>query len=222
MLTLSALYFLSNFGGVRMEYISLDIETTGLSAKTDSILEVAGWHIIDSVPVRSFSELIQPPVYIPRFIQDKTGITNSMVSTARPVEDVLPEFIQFCGNLPIIGYNVCFDYTMLCEKAKYLGYDFTLGGKRYGFDVYKVIKKYFKNLPSKKLEDVASFMNISQVPMPNMGSRGFHSALYDSFVTKLVLDACLNCGCKCSFDLLERKDNKQYGGFINEEVLPFE
>lgn len=204
-----------------MEYISLDIESTGLSAKTDSIIELAGWHIVDSVPIRKFSELVQPPMYIPSFIQDKTGITNSMVSGARVIEDVLPEFIQFCGNLPIIGYNVGFDYRMLCEKSKYLGYDFSLGGKRYGLDVYKIIKKYFKDLPSKKLEDVAKYMNLTQVQVPNSDSRRFHSALYDSYITKLILDACLGCNCRCEFELLEKGDGKQYGEAINEDTLPF-
>ena len=201
-----------------MEYICLDIESTGLSAKTDSIIEVAGWHIVDGVPVGKFSELIQPPLYIPNFIESKTGITNRMVQTARVMEEVIPEFFAFCGNLPIVGYNVGFDYRMLVEKGKTIGYDFSLGETRVGLDVFKLVKKYLKDLPSKKLEDVMNYMGIQVQPI---AGRSLHCAEYDSYITKLVLDAFIRSGCNISWETLDKKDNKTYGEVFNDETLPF-
>lgn len=202
-----------------MEYICLDIETTGLSAKTDSIIEVAGWHIIDSVPVGKFSELIQPPTYIPSFIERKTGVTNKMVQTARVMEEVLPEFFAFCGNLPLVGYNIGFDYRMLVEKYQRIGYDFTLGETRYGLDVFKLVKRFLPNLTSKKLESVMNYMNIRVEPIKG---RGLHCAEYDSYITKLILDAFISSGCRdILFEPMDRKDNKVYGEVLNDEVLPF-
>lgn len=201
-----------------MEYVSLDIETTGLSAKTDSIIEVAGWHIVDGVPIRKFSELIQPPVYIPAFIEKKTGVTNRMVQTARVAEEVLPEFFSFCGSLPIIGYNVGFDYRMLVEKSKLMGYDFSLDCSRKGLDVYKLVKRYLSDLPQKKLENVMDYMGISVQPI---AGRGLHCAEYDSYITKLVLDAFLRSGVNVQFEQLDKKDTRVYGEVFNDESLPF-
>ena len=202
-----------------MEYICLDIETTGLSPKTDSIIEIAGWHIVDGVPIKKFSELVQPPTYIPSFIERKTGVTNRMVQTARTVEEVLPEFCNFCGNLPIVGYNIGFDYRMLVEKSKYLGYDFSLGETRYGLDVFKLVRKYLPSLGSKKLEDVMNYMGIV---VPPIDGRALHCAEYDSYITKLVLDAFIVNGCKdVLFTPLDKKDDKVYGEVFNDEVLPF-
>ena len=203
-----------------MEYICLDIETTGLSAKTDSIIEVAGWHVVDGVPIQKFSELVQPPTYIPYFIERKVGITNNMVKGARVLEEVLPEFFDFCGNLPFVGYNIGFDYRMLVEKGKYMGCDFSLGGTRLGLDVLKLVKKYFSGvLSDKSLESITKYLGIQVQPV---NGRGLHCAEYDSYVTKLVLDAFILSNCKgISFEPLDKKDDKVYGEVFNDEVLPF-
>jgi len=202
-----------------MEYICLDVETTGLSPMNDSIIEVCGFHIVDGVSVGKFSELIKPFWSIPRYIESTTGITNEMVKDSRDMSEVLPEFFDFCGQLPIVGYNVKFDYNMLVAKSKTICGDFSMGETRRGFDVYSLVRKYMKELPSKKLGDVADYMGIS---LPPIAGRGFHCAEYDAYVTKLIFDAFLSKGVSTKFDYLDKKDRSEnlHGRVYNNEELP--
>lgn len=190
-----------------MEFISLDIETTGFSYATDDIIEIGAWHFKDGVSIGKFKRLVRPLRRLSTSIQQLTGITDSMVSTAETLDSVLPEFFDFCGNLPIVGYNLPFDYGFLCFKGRVLGLDFTLEGKRQGIDVLRVVKKNC-NLDSYKLPDVCKALGI--VDNENV----FHRADFDALVTKLVLDRYINV---VRFHDLCDKD---LGTPCNDDVLP--
>lgn len=56
-----------------------DFETTGLSPKDDTIIEIAAIRIRNSKQVGTFSLLIDPEREVPEFITNLTGITNEDV-----------------------------------------------------------------------------------------------------------------------------------------------
>ena len=75
-------------------YAIIDIETTGQSAATGKITEVAiythnGFEINDS-----FSSLINPECYIPGFITNLTGINNEMVRSAPKFFEVARKIVE--------------------------------------------------------------------------------------------------------------------------------
>ena len=110
-------------------YIVVDIETTGLSPETERLIEVAAIKYVNHKEVACFSELINPlrdqlsvdlldkdkTIYISDFIENLTGISNSMLHDARGEKDVLKEYIKFIGNDMIIGHNVRFDISFIYD-----------------------------------------------------------------------------------------------------------
>ncbi len=121
------------------DYIVLDIETTGLSPEFTAITEIGAAKIIDGMVTEVFDELINPQVNIPDNIVDLTGINNEMVKDKRLIDEVLPDFIDFCGEFPILGHNVMFDYSFLKTNALRLG----LGFEKRGLDTMILARHFF-------------------------------------------------------------------------------
>lgn len=165
------------------EYISVDLETTGLSPETSDIIEIGAWKIKDGVAVDKFVTLVRPILYIPRTVQEMTGITMEDVADCQTIEPTLIEFFDWCGQLPFLGHNLPFDYRFLCYKGKFIGLDFSFGATRQGIDTLALARSYLQ-LPSNKLENVANHFGITL----QSDRAGYHRAGYDSYITKLVYD----------------------------------
>ena len=101
------------------DYTVIDIETTGLDARSSGITELAAVRVRGDEIVSRFQELANPGVRIPRFIEEKTHITNEMVCCARPMRDVLLSFLDFVEQDVLVGYNIDrFDKLFISEKAQ--------------------------------------------------------------------------------------------------------
>ena len=106
-------------------FVAYDLETTGLSPKTDAIIEigavkVSGGRVIESQEY-VFREFVKP--YKKR-ISDKvtqlTGITKEDVKDAREMWDVFRDFLEFAGDAILVGYNnVQFDSHFLVRAGRY-------------------------------------------------------------------------------------------------------
>ncbi|HWR59983.1 MAG TPA: PolC-type DNA polymerase III [Clostridia bacterium] len=103
------------------EFVVFDIETTGLSAVKDRITEIGAVKIKNGQLVDRFSELINPEMPIPDNIIKLTGITNAMVKDKATISEILPRFLQFVGDAPLIAHNASFDTGFIRVKAKELG-----------------------------------------------------------------------------------------------------
>lgn len=165
------------------DYVVFDIETTGLHRERNEIIQIGAIKVRNGVEVERFSQYVKPKKAIPVFITELTGINDETVKGALGIEEVLPEFYKFCEELPLMGYNLPFDYGFVKEKGKQLGIDFSLGGVRQGIDVLKLYRKYY-TLPSFKLENVAKHI------LGNVG-KGYHNACYDVYITKLLYENLL-------------------------------
>lgn len=129
-------------------YVVLDIETTGTHPIRNEIIEIGAVYVEEDKPVKQFNQLVCPNESISEYITSITGIDYEMVKDAPPIEEVMPQFIEFCGDAPLIGHNIIlFDYRMLKAKAVKLGYDF----ERKGLDTLVISRKMLQNLPSRKL-----------------------------------------------------------------------
>ena len=94
-------------------FVAIDVETTGLSPITNELIEVSAIKYDGNKRIDTFSTLIKPKVRIPYYITNITGITNDMVEEAPEVEEVMPELIDFVGDLPIVAHNANFDYKFI-------------------------------------------------------------------------------------------------------------
>lgn len=202
-------------------YISLDLETTGFSAETSEIIEIGAWKVKNGVVVDKFHSLVRPITYIPRHIQDITGITDEDVKDCDTIISVLLEFNDWCEDLPFLGHNVKFDYDFLCAKGNPVGLDFSLRGSREGIDTLKLCRELL-NLHSNKLEDIVNYFNIS-IEVKDSSIDRFHRALYDAYMTKLVYDrfSLVFSSVISVCSPVKLSDGTGYGKVVNNDTLSF-
>ena len=104
--------------------VVFDIETTGFSAEHDKIIEIGAVKIENGQVIERYDEFINPQIPIPIRIEELTHINDSMVINAGTVDQVLPRFLDFCEELPVVGHNALFDTSFITRKAADLGIDF--------------------------------------------------------------------------------------------------
>jgi DNA polymerase III epsilon subunit family exonuclease len=92
------------------EFVFFDFETTGLSPRTDRVIEIAALRVGRAGKVLdSYESLIRIDRRLSPFITKLTGISDDMLADQRPVKTVMPEFLDFIGNLVVVSYNISFD-----------------------------------------------------------------------------------------------------------------
>jgi len=102
-------------------YISLDTETTGLSFADDEIIEIGAVKFDETGIIGKYKTLIKASQPLVPLITHITGITDEDLKDAPSLEDIAEHFMDFVGDLPIVGHNIQFDMEFL--KAK--GFVFT-------------------------------------------------------------------------------------------------
>ena len=103
------------------EYCVLDIETTGVSFRTEKITEIAVVKIKNGEKIAEFSTFVNPEIPIPEHIVKITNITDEMVKDAETIDKVMPKFLEFVGNDVLVAHNAGFDIGFLRYNAGNLG-----------------------------------------------------------------------------------------------------
>lgn len=102
-------------------YIALDIETTGLDAEKDRIIELAVLKYVNECIVEEFVTLVNPGCFLPPIIKKITGITDEMLVSAPPLDDVFDDFVAFLGDFPLVIHNADFDMGFINKACKERG-----------------------------------------------------------------------------------------------------
>ncbi|HWD43543.1 MAG TPA: DEDD exonuclease domain-containing protein [Actinomycetota bacterium] len=105
-----------------VEFVVLDLETTGGSPAHDRITEVGAVKIRGGEVLGTFHTLVNPEVPIPPLISALTGITNPMVADAEPIEVVLPCLLEFLGGAVLVAHNASFDRRFVQANLERHGY----------------------------------------------------------------------------------------------------
>jgi DNA polymerase-3 subunit epsilon len=105
-----------------VEFVVLDLETTGGSPANDRITEVGAVKIRGGEVLGTFHTLVDPEVSIPPLISALTGITNGMVADAEPIEVVLPCLLEFLGGAVLVAHNASFDRRFVQANLERHGY----------------------------------------------------------------------------------------------------
>lgn len=111
---------------VKVIYTIVDIETTGGSPKSSKITEIAIFKHDGTQVIDQFQTLINPEMPIPEFITRLTGISDRMVEEAPKFYEVAKQIVEFTEGTIFVAHNVGFDYGMIRQEFKRLGYDFRL------------------------------------------------------------------------------------------------
>jgi DNA polymerase-3 subunit epsilon/ATP-dependent DNA helicase DinG len=94
-------------------FIAIDVETTGLEAGVDEIIEVAAVKFQGVEVLETFSQLIKPRHSLPLKITRLTGISAESLAGAPRFSDVAPDLVRFVKSYPLVGHSIGFDIRML-------------------------------------------------------------------------------------------------------------
>lgn len=162
-------------------FVVLDLETTGASPNDCAITEVGAVKYRGGECLGTFETLVNPGVPIPPFITVLTGITESMLIPAPPIEEVLPPLLEFIGNAVIVGHNIRFDISFLDAALTGQGYP-KLSHRR--VDTLGLARRLLRDeVPDLKLGTLARHLRVAVSPC--------HRAFADASATAEVLHALL-------------------------------
>lgn len=138
-------------------FVVFDLETTGFSAEVDRIIEIGAVKIKNGEIVDNFSKFVNPKIPIPFRIEKLTGINDSMVMEAEPIEKILSEFLEFCGDAVMVAHNAGFDTSFIINNAERLGikYDPTI------MDTVLLAQFVIPNLHNYKLDTLCKHLAVS-------------------------------------------------------------
>lgn len=171
------------------EYCVFDIETTGLSFRTEKITEIGAIKIKNGEIIDTFECFVNPQKPIPYEVIKVTHITDDMVRDAKTIEEVLPEFLEFVGQDVLVAHNANFDIGFIRHFAKMQGLKFdntyidTLTIARDMFPEYKKYKLGIiadnlgirVDVAHRALDDVKTLVKVFEVMIGKLKEKGCKS-----------------------------------------------
>lgn len=153
--------------------IVLDFETTGMSPELgDRAIEIGAVRIEGGRITERFQGLMNPGRRISQFIEDFTGITNSMLRAAPPCATVMAQFAEFCAGYDLVAHNASFDRRFLLAELQHIhrpcAAEFACS--------MLLARRLYADAPNHKLGTLVAFKQL-----PNDGT--FHRALADAEMT---------------------------------------
>lgn len=143
---------------MEQDYIAIDLETTGLNAKKDKIIEVGAVCVIGGKETAHYHSLVNPRRRLDPRIVELTGITDQMVKDAPDFGDILGGLRDFCGELPLLGHHIMFDYSFLKRAMVNSGTEF----EKNGIDTLKLCRLLMPEGVPKSLEAACSYFGIAR------------------------------------------------------------
>ena len=138
------------------DFVAFDLETTGYG--NAAITEIGAVKVEYGEITQRFDTLVDPRVPIPPFISSLTGITDGMVAGQPGIEEALPAFLAFAGELPLVAHNARFDCSFLTREMGRMGIerDFKVA------DTLSLARRIWKGLGSYKLTFLTDYFMIAQ------------------------------------------------------------
>ncbi|MBP1043297.1 PolC-type DNA polymerase III [Vagococcus sp. BWB3-3] len=153
-------------------YVVFDVETTGLSAVYDTIIELAAVKMHKGNVIETFEQFINPGHPLSQTTINLTGITDDMVRNSKSEEEVLKMFREFCGEDILVAHNASFDMGFL--NTSYEKYDIPEAPNSV-IDTLELSRFLHPDWKSHRLNTIAKKYGV--------GLEQHHRAVYDSETT---------------------------------------
>ena len=141
------------------EYICFDLETTGLNANFDKIIEIGAIRVKGNEILDEFCTFVNPKTSISANTTELTGITDDMVENAPCEEEAIKKFIEFCGKNPVlVAHNANFDTSFVKSACKRLKIDFNFTY----VDTVPISRALIMSVKNHKLDTVAKYLKIPE------------------------------------------------------------
>ena len=161
-------------------YVCIDLETTGLNPKTDKIIEIGAVKVIDGQIVDKFSSYVNSGRKLEERITELTGIAQVQVDEAPDIAQVLPELLDFLGDLPLLGHRVLFDYSFVKKAAVNQKRTF----EKQGIDTLRIARCFLPELEKRSLEYLCRYYEIPHHAHRALADAEATVALYQKLVAK--------------------------------------
>lgn len=196
-----------------MNYAILDIEATGGKVGTEKIIDIYIYKFNGVSVEDQFGSMVNPQRSIDFYVQKLTGITEKMVRSSPKFHELAKRIIEITEDCVLVGHGVDFDYRMLRQEFRELGYDY----QRKTLDSLDLSQKLLPDMPSHSLGKLCKSLGI---PM-----HARHTAEGDTRATlelfKLLLEQDKDKKIVNSFAIHNTPTKKQVSKLINlEKDLP--
>ena len=146
---------------IPQDYVSVDLETTGLNPKIDKIIEIGMVIVRNGQVEQEYSTLVNPYQQLrPEMLTDAPGISR-----------VIGKCLELCGDLPLLGHKILFDYSFLKKAAVNEGMEF----EKQGIDTLKLCRKFMPAVEKKNLSSACAYYGVDLT--------GAHRASHDALAT---------------------------------------
>lgn len=164
------------------EYVIVDVETTGLSASNDEIIEIGALKVVDGAVQDQLIMLVKPSVSLPKKVITLTGITDSQLEKqGEPLIKAMTEFLAFVEERTVVSHNVAFDYSFLCAACDKCGLPMFINRS---VDTLTLAKRLVKGVKNYQLETVLDHFQIEH--------GGMHRSMEDCMGTMKLYEKLIN------------------------------
>jgi len=156
----------------------VDIETNASNAKDGQIIEIGAVKVKNNKILESYKSFASAS-FIPRKVQEITGITLDMLENAPNLKDVLEEFKIFLEDDVFVAHSIDFDYKFVSDSFK--KYDMgelfnrklctiklankTIDAKRYGLKYLKEELNINVGTHHRAYDDALSTMHVFNISL---------------------------------------------------------
>ncbi|MBL5768514.1 PolC-type DNA polymerase III [Heyndrickxia sporothermodurans] len=157
-------------------FVVFDVETTGLSAVYDTIIELAAVKIHNGEIIDRFESFANPHHRLSNTTIELTGITDEMVESAPDVDIVLRKFSEWAKDDILVAHNASFDMGFLNVGYQKIGLPKATNPVIDTLEVARLLYPEFKN---HRLNTLAKKFDIELTQ--------HHRAIYDAEATGYIL-----------------------------------
>ncbi|GEK30963.1 DNA polymerase III PolC-type [Kurthia zopfii] len=157
-------------------YVVFDVETTGLSAAYDTIIELAAVKIVNGEVIDTFESFSNPHHALSATTIELTGITDDMVKDAPEVTEMITKFHDFIGDGILVAHNASFDIGFLYEAYKKANID---DFHQPVIDTLELARLLHPTMKNHRLNSLCKKFNIELTQ--------HHRAIYDTEATGYLL-----------------------------------
>lgn len=157
-------------------YVVFDVETTGLSAVYDTIIELAAVKINNGEIIDRFEAFANPHHPLSQTTIELTGITDDMVKDAPEVDDVLRDFHKWTGDSILVAHNASFDMGFLNQGYSKIDYPKASNAV---IDTLELARFLIPELKNHRLNTLSKHLDVELTQ--------HHRAIYDAEATGYIL-----------------------------------
>ncbi|CAH2713251.1 DNA polymerase III PolC-type [Neobacillus rhizosphaerae] len=191
-------------------YVVFDVETTGLSAVYNTIIELAAVKVKEGEIIDRFESFANPHHRLSATTINLTGITDDMVQNAPEVEEVLRRFYDWAEDAVLVAHNASFDMGFLNVGYKKIGLE---KAKNPVIDTLELGRFLYPELKNHRLNTLTKKFDIELTQ--------HHRAIYDAEATGYLLLKMLKDALEKGIEYHDEFNNNMGKGNAYQRARPY-